>query len=50
MKTQEELKELRQEYETLTVKLKELNEDELKMVTGGADSDIIVIDVDYLQQ
>ena len=35
MKTQEELKELREEYETLNAKLKELTEDELKMVTGG---------------
>ena len=35
MKTKEELKELKEEYETLTTKLKELTEDELKMVTGG---------------
>ena len=35
MKTQEELKKIKKEYETLTTKLKELTEDELKMVTGG---------------
>ena len=35
MKTQEELKELKQEYEALTAKLKELTEDELKEITGG---------------
>ena len=35
MKTQEELQELKQEYEALTAKLKELTEDELNMVTGG---------------
>ena len=34
-KTQEELNELKNEYETLSSKLKELNEDELKQVTGG---------------
>ena len=34
-KTQEELNDLKQEYETLNNKLKELNEDELKFVTGG---------------
>ena len=37
MKTQEELKELKNEYETLNNKLKELSEDELKEVIGGAD-------------
>ena len=36
MKTQEELKELKQEYESLTAKLKELTEDELDVVTGGS--------------
>ena len=34
-KTQEELNELKQEYESLVTKLKELTEDELKLVTGG---------------
>ena len=34
-KTQEELKELKTEYETLNNKLKELTEEELNMVTGG---------------
>ena len=34
-KTQEELKELKTEYETLNNKLKELSDDELKVVTGG---------------
>lgn len=35
MKTQEELKKLKQEYETLAAKLKELSEEELKQVVGG---------------
>ena len=34
-KAQEELNELKIECETLTTKLQELNEDELKMVLGG---------------
>ena len=37
-KTQEELKQLKIEYETLNNKLKELNEEELKVVTGGEPS------------
>ena len=37
MKTQEELNELKNEYESLSTKLKELNEDELKQVIGGND-------------
>ena len=35
MKTQEELTQLKTEYETLNNKLKELSDDELKEVTGG---------------
>lgn len=35
MKTKEELNALKQEYESLTAKLKELSEDELKIVVGG---------------
>ena len=43
-KTKEELSALKQEYETLTSKLKELNDDELMQVTGGiATSNPIVI-------
>ena len=34
-KTQEELNELKNEYETLNNKLQELTEDELMQVTGG---------------
>ena len=34
-KTQEELNELKNEYETLNNKLKELTDDELTQVTGG---------------
>ena len=34
-KTKEELNELKNEYETLNNKLKELSEDELSIVTGG---------------
>lgn len=35
MKTQEELKELKEEVEQLNEKFKELTEEELKEVTGG---------------
>ena len=35
MKTKEELKQIKEEVETLGKKLKELSEDELKEVTGG---------------
>ena len=35
MKTQEELNELKQECESLANKLKELTDDELKLVIGG---------------
>ncbi|MBQ0036895.1 MAG: bacteriocin [Firmicutes bacterium] len=38
-KTQEELNQLKEEYETLTNKLKELTEDELKQVAGGVTYD-----------
>lgn len=38
-KTEEELNELQKEYKTLTSKLKELTEDELKVVTGGTIGD-----------
>ena len=34
-KTKEELNNIKQELETLTAKLQELNEDELKLVSGG---------------
>ena len=42
LKTKEELNELKQEYDSLVNKLKELTEDELLQVTGGlqTDSDI----------
>ena len=36
-KTKEELEQLKSECETLNNKLKELNEDELKQITGGND-------------
>ena len=35
MKTQEELKELKEEYETSNDKLKELSEEEIEKVAGG---------------
>lgn len=35
MKSQEELSKLKQEYEALTEKLKELSDQELKQVIGG---------------
>lgn len=37
MKTQEELKQLKEEYESFSNELKELSDDELKQVTGGDD-------------
>ena len=37
-KTQDELKELKEEYEKLNEKLKVLSDDELKQVTGGITS------------
>ena len=39
-KTKEELNELKNEYETLNNKLNELSEDELKLVTGGANNQL----------
>ena len=41
-KTQEELKQLKIEYETLNNKLKELSEEELDYVNGGTIWDIAV--------
>ena len=41
MKTKEELKELREEYDALTKKMKELTEEELEELTGGAAFDDI---------
>ena len=35
MKTKKELEDLKQEYEVLVSKLKELSEDELKLIIGG---------------
>ena len=35
MKTKEELNALKEEYQSLTIKLRELTDDELKIVTGG---------------
>ena len=37
-KTDEELKQLKQEYEELNEKLRELTQEELKLVTGGEDN------------
>lgn len=34
-KTKEKLQQLKQEYESLTNRLKQLSDDELKYVTGG---------------
>lgn len=39
-KTQEELEQLKQEYKTLTVKLKELTDEELEIVTGGVKPEV----------
>lgn len=38
-KTSEELKQLKEEYEIFTTKLKELTEEELNIVTGGIEID-----------
>ncbi|MBQ0088073.1 MAG: hypothetical protein KBT27_01925 [Prevotellaceae bacterium] len=35
MKTKEELAQLKEEYDALTTKLKELSADEIELVTGG---------------
>ena len=40
MKSKEELNELKEEYQSLTIKLRELTDDELKIVTGGVTFDI----------
>ena len=50
MKTEEELKALKEEVETLNEKLHELTEEELAQVTGGVDPDVhgmqlIVVDL-----
>lgn len=37
VKTKEELEQLKQEYQSLSSKLSQLNDDELKFVTGGID-------------
>ena len=37
MKTKEELDQLKQEYQSLTSKLRELDKDELELVVGGED-------------
>ena len=39
-KTKEELDQLKQECESLASKLKELNDDELKQVTGGLNPEL----------
>lgn len=39
-KTKEELTQLKKEYEALNNKLKDLTEEELKLVVGGRDLDI----------
>lgn len=38
-KTKEELTQLKQEYKTLTNKLKELSDDEIGKIVGGEDTD-----------
>lgn len=40
MKSKEELEELKQEYESLIIKLQELSDDDLLLVTGGAGLEI----------
>ena len=47
-KTKEELIVLKSEYETLTSKLKELSEEELKVVTGGTEFNFDIKENDEL--
>lgn len=47
MKTQEELKELKEECEELNNKLKELTDEELKAVVGGTNYDSRTIGSHY---
>ena len=42
MKTQKELKILQKEYNSLTAKLQELTEEELKIVIGGGSFDLLL--------
>ena len=44
MKTKEELNALKEEVETLNKKLRELTEEELSQVTGGANEYLMLID------
>ena len=46
-KTQEELNTLKNEYESLTTKLKELSEEELQQVFGGGDNAVELVDGKY---
>lgn len=48
MKTQEELKRLKAEYEALNNKLKELAKDELVFVTGGTNYPFVIDDNDSI--
>ena len=48
MKTKEELRELKSEYEKLSAKLNELSEEELDLVTGGAIGDWIELEADVI--
>ena len=43
MKTKEELNAIKNEVEALNKKLAELNEDELKQVSGGLSQDFVVL-------
>ena len=44
MKTKEELDTLKEEVETLNKKLRELTEEELAQVTGGANEYLMLLD------
>ena len=50
MKTADELKELKQEVETLNKKLHELTEEELEQVFGGTDIDTAKIDEECMHK
>lgn len=41
-KTQEELNQIKEEYKTVTTKLRDLSEEELKVVTGAGKSRTVV--------
>ena len=50
MKTKEELNTLKEEYETLNSKLRELTEEELRQVTGGTQDPYDVFSKEFVSE